>query len=254
MKKQFWILCAALTLSIQCIFAQNTLTAIEVLRKAAERAGGEDWQNPKTLRLNGTAEFTPYGLTDKTHRLFFETYTMHRIFPQENQEAHKANGKVRFDAAYGDSAFFRLKFDGVKSDMYLSERAKPYAKHFNWSNNFGFGIIRFADAPGYETLLLTDDQVEGKPCYLIRITDPKKNITVFGIDKKDFYIRMVAFSTDVGFHHRIYSDFKKAKNVNFLQPTRVRLYFDGIKWMDILWKEFEVNQEIKEEVFEVKSR
>jgi hypothetical protein len=74
--------------------------------------------------------------------------------------------------------------------------------------------------------------------------------TTFAIDKKNFYIRSVAFTTDVGYHHRIYSHFKRASNVSFVQPTRVRLYFDGVKWMDIDWQTFKVNEPIDEAVFE----
>ncbi len=227
------------------------LTALDVLKKATEIAGGDTWQNPKTLLLKGNADFTPYGLADDKNAIHFDKYTMHRIFPPYNDEAHKANGKVRFDAAYKDSTFFLLNFDGKKQTLNLSERAKPYAKQFNLSNNFGFSIIRFADKPAFQTTLLGDDFVDGFPCYMIKIIDPKMNMTVFGIDKKDFYIRQVAFSTEVGFHHRIYSDFKKAKNINFLQPTRLRIYFEGLKWVDIKWKEFYVNQEIDDKVFVV---
>ncbi|NJR71670.1 MAG: hypothetical protein HC782_00260 [Gammaproteobacteria bacterium] len=117
------------------------------------------------------------------------------------------------------------------------------------SNNFGFGILRFADRDGFVVTRLTDDQVEGHPCYVVQITDAKKTLTTFFIDVETSAIRSVAFNTDVGYHHRIYSDFKRAKNVDFIQPTRVRLYFDGIKWMDIHWRQFAVNEAIDDVVF-----
>jgi len=72
---------------------------------------------------------------------------------------------------------------------------------------------------------------------------------MFAIDAQNFYIRMVGFDTEVGYHHRIYSDFKQAPNVSFLQPTRVRLYFKGAKWMDIRWHQFVVNQPIEPQIF-----
>ncbi|MBL8515083.1 MAG: hypothetical protein JNJ55_13910, partial [Betaproteobacteria bacterium] len=68
-------------------------------------------------------------------------------------------------------------------------------------------------------------------------------------DRKTSYIRSVAFTTDVGYHHRVYSEFSKAPIVNFVQPQRVRLYFDGIKWMDIRWRQFKVNEPIADSVF-----
>jgi hypothetical protein len=250
MKRISYLLVLAVLIFTNKSFSQK-LTALEVLKKATEVAGGETWHNPKTLLLKGDADFTPYGLADEKSAIHFDKYLMYRIFPPYNDEAHKANGKVRFDAAYKDSTFFLLNFDGKKQTLNLSERAKPYAKQFNLSNNFGFSIIRFADKPEFQTTLLADDYVDGNPCYMIKIIDPKKNMTVFGIDKKDFYIRQVAFSTEVGFHHRIYSDFKKAKNVSFLQPTRLRIYFEGLKWVDIHWREFYVNQPIDDKVFVV---
>jgi hypothetical protein len=232
------------------LWAQS-LSAQQILRKAVNAAGGEVWQSPNTLVLKGVADFTPYGRQDAEHFIHFDDYAMYRVFPPDNDEAHKANGKVRFDATYGEKPFFLLKFDGKKSAMNLSDLAKPYGKHFNWSNNFGFSIIRFADDPTFTTTLLTTDQVEGYPCFMVQITDPKKNVTTFGIDQKTFNIRLVQFTTDVGFHHRIYSDFKRDKASGFVQPTRVRLYFDGLKWMDIHWQRFAVNQPIADKIFAV---
>ncbi|WP_448519121.1 hypothetical protein [Rhodoflexus sp.] len=223
------------------------LTAADILKRAVAVAGGDTWQRPQTLVLRGTADFFPDGRQDM--HMHFDKYAMYRVYPSENDEAHKANGRVRFDAAEGDSVFFKLTFDGKISSTYLSPKAKPYEKHFAWSNNFGFGIIRFADSPGFRLDLLANDQVEGHPCYFIQITDPKQNKTMFAIDAKNFYIRMVGFNTEVGYHHRIYSDFKQAPNVSFLQPTRVRLYFEGTKWMDIRWNQFAVNQPIEPQVF-----
>jgi hypothetical protein len=248
MRKFSYLITLVLITSATSVFAQK-LTALDVLKKATEVAGGETWHNPKTLLLKGDADFTPYGLADEKNAIHFDKYVMHRVFPPYNDEAHKMNGKVRFDAVYKDSTFFLLNFDGKKQTLNLSERAKSYSKQFNLSNNFGFSIIRFADKPEFQTTLLGDDYVDGFPCYMIKIIDPKKNQTVFGIDKKDFYIRQVAFSTEVGFHHRIYSDFVKAKNVSFLQPTRLRIYFEGLKWVDIHWREFYVNQAIDDKVF-----
>lgn len=225
------------------------LTPKAILHKAVECAGGDTWQQPSTLVLEGDAVWTPYGRTDADHQLAFDRYAMYRVFPKDNNAAHRASGKIRFNAFYGDSTYMKLVFDGKNTSNYLSSKAKPYQKHFSWSNNFGFGIIRFADRDSFKVDRLTDDQIEGRGCYVIQITDPKGSMTHFFIDQKSYYIRSVAFNTDVGYHQRIYSDFKKAKNVNFLQPTRVRLYFDGIKWMDIQWRRFRVNEPIEETVF-----
>jgi hypothetical protein len=227
-------------------------TAKGVLIKTVEACGGDTWQQPKTLQLSGNATWTPYGKTDSAHKIYFDTYQMYRVFPAENTAARVANGKVRFDAKYGDSLYMQLIFDSAISRNYLSDRAKPYQKYFSWSNNFGFSIIRFALRDSFKVERLVDDQVEGNDCYIIQITDPKKFVTTFSIDKQTFYIRGVAFITDIGYHHRIYSGFEKldaGKGRFFIQPKRLRIYFDAIKWMDINWMKNKVNGEIGPEIF-----
>ena len=228
----------------------TALSASEILQQAIKAAGGATWQQPKTLQLKGDAVWTPYGKTDTASKLTFDDYTLLRVFPSESQAAHQANGKVRIEAKHGNTIFLQLIFDSKVTRNTLSDAAKPYQKHFSWSNNFGFGILRFADRDGFALERLADDQVEGNNCYVVQITDPKKTLTTFFIDQQNKVIRSVAFATDVGFHHRIYSDFKRAPNVDFVQPTRMRLYFDGIKWMDIHWRQFKVNETIADTAFE----
>jgi hypothetical protein len=227
-------------------------TAKSVLRKTVEASGGDTWQQPQTLQLNGDAVWTPYGLTDSAHKIDFDQYQMYRIFPAVNDAARKANGKIRFDAKYGDSLYLQLIFDSAVTRNYLSERAKPYQKYFSWANNFGFSIIRFADRDSFLVEKLTSDAIDGNGCYVIRITDPKKFETTFWIDQKTFYIRSVGFKTDLGWHHRIYSDFEKldaGRGKFFVQPRRLRIYFEGIKWMDVSWRKNIVNQPIADGVF-----
>ena len=226
------------------------MNTIQILEKALQASGGAVWQNPETLHLEGVADFYPHGLTDEAHFLHFDYYSLFRVFPQENVEAHAANGKVRIDATHGNEVFFKLKFDGRVSDMVMSKVAKQYGKYFEWSNNFGFSIIRHAGKNGFEILRLADDQVEGYPCFFVKVTDPKQNITVFGIDTGTFNIRLVQFVTELGFHHRIYSDFGPADNEpRFIQAHRMRVYFDGIKWIDIKWLRCFVNLPLADDLF-----
>jgi hypothetical protein len=241
---------AALLLLCAFNLHASALTGKTILQNAVKAAGGAIWQQPKTLMLKGDAVWTPHGKTDQANLLRFDEYAMHRVFPADNDAARQANGKVRFDAAANKALFMQLIFDGKTTHNVLSDAAKPYQKHFSWSNNFGFGILRFADREGFVVERLTDDQIEGYPCFVVQITDPKKTVTTFFIDIETNYIRSVAFNTDVGYHHRIYSEFRRAPNVDFVQPTRVRLYFDGIKWMDIHWRQFAVNEAISDKVFE----
>ena len=48
---------------------------------------------------------------------------------------------------------------------------------------------------------------------------------------------------------RLLSGLEKADN-GFLQPTRIRIYYDGIKWMDINWKQYIINESIGDAIFE----
>lgn len=221
----------------------------ELINKVIEAAGGEVWRRPKSLQLSGKAIFTPWGKLEE--HLELDTYKMYRIFPQKNRAAHHANEKVCFEAAHGEQLFFLLKFDGLYSEMKMGETAQPYAQHFRWSNNFGFGIIRFADQKDFRMTELPSDQVEGHDCHLIQVKDPQAHETLFAIDKKHFFIRRVAFNTSIGYHHRIYSDFQKAPN-GFLQPCHVRIYYDDIKWVDIQWDSYLVNEEVDDTIFLVK--
>lgn len=237
---------------INLLFSQNKLTGKEILKRTVAASGGDTWQQPQTLQLSGDATWTPYGKTD-SNAIHFDTYKMYRVFPSENNAARQANGKVRFDARYGDSTYMQLIFDSKISKNYLSEKAKPYQKYFSWSNNFGFSIIRFADRDSFQVNRLTNDMIDDNECYVVQIVDPKKFTTNFWIDAKTFYIRSVGFVTDLGWHHRIYADFEKLDAGDgkfFIQPKKLRLYFEGIKWMDINWRNNKVNELIAETVFE----
>jgi hypothetical protein len=247
-----WIYIIFLTLYSLQLTAQKNLTGKEILRKTVAASGGDAWQQPQTLQLSGDATWTPHGKTD-TSSIYFDTYKMYRVFPSDNNAARTANGKVRFDARYGDSTYMQLIFDSKITRNYLSDRARPYQKYFSWSNNFGFSIIRFADRDSFTVNRLSNDLIDGYECYVVQIIDPKQFTTNFWIDAKTFYIRSVGFVTDLGWHHRIYSDFEKlnaGKGKFFLQPKRLRLYFEGIKWMDINWKKNKVNEKIEDEVFQ----
>lgn len=222
-------------------------TPLAIVERAVKEAGGDAWARPKTLQLRGQATF--YWQGNKAEEIKLSTYKMWRIFPTESAAAHQANGKVRFDAFAGDKLYFQIAFDGQNTFAEYSPEAERDREASRWENSFGFGILRFARDPAFTLHRLSDDQIEGHPCYFIRVIDPKKNVTDFGIDQRDYSIRYVGFKTPRGFHHRIYSDFKWHRNPRFRQPTRVRLYYDGVKWTDITWLEFEVNKPITDDVF-----
>ena len=232
--------------------AYSQLSNLQIIKEAVKAAGGENWRRPKTLHLSGTATLCWEGKLAKCRRM--DTYKMWRVFPDKNEEAHRANGMVRFDAFEGNTLFVRVAFDGKKTSSFFSKEAEERKDAFRWANAFGFSILRFADGEGFKLVRMTDDQVEGFPCYFIKIIDPKKNETTFAIDKRSYRIRFVGFDTPLGYHNRIYSNFKWHKNPRFIQPTRVRLYYNGVKTADIHWKKFAVNKAISDKVFSPETR
>jgi hypothetical protein len=232
------------------------LAVRQIVERAIESAGGEAWLRPRTLMLSGRATFYFQGVD--SHATTLATYRMWRVFPHISSEAHKANGKVRFDAfkdAQATERYFQLVFDGKNTLQYYSPEAEPQREASVWENNFGFGILRFATTDtAFRLVRLADDYVEGRECFFIRVIDAKGGLTDFGIDKADYRIRSVGFKTPRGFHQRIYSDFQWHENPRFVQPTRVRLYYDGVKWTDIRWEQFRVNAPIDDAIFSTDSR
>ena len=115
-----------------------------------------------------------------------------------------------------------------------------------------FGIIRFADGPGMTLTRLADDQIEGHDCHFIEVLDTAQQKTVFGIDFESSHVRSAAFDTEVGFQQRLYSEFAWADEGRaFLQPRRVRLFFDGAKWFDIHWERVVVNAKVPDGTFRI---
>jgi len=221
-------------------------TARDIIEAAYGAAGGETWRRPQTLELTGVASFYRDGKADQL--TVVDDYHMWRMFPGESADAHAANGRVRFDAYSAGKLVFQISYDGRHS-YNQHGRIEDDTANAQWSNSFGFGIIRFALDEGFEVKRLADDTVDGHPCYFVRVSDPAGKHTIFGIDRDAYRIRMVGFETPRGWHHRIYDQFRWHENPRFLQPTHVRLYYDGVKTNDILWQTFQVNHSIDPALF-----
>lgn len=238
-----------LILLIPLTFASaQELSPLEIAKKTIEASGGENWRRPKTLQLSGTATLYFNG---QSYRM--TEYKMWRVFPAENNSAHTANGKIRFDAREADGkTFLQLIFDGKNTSEILSDVAKQNEQFLRLSNNFGFSIFRFIENPDFKLARLPDDKIDGHPAYFIRLTDAKKSETIFGVDKKTFFIRYAAFQTPMGLQQRFYDDFKWAKGVKFIQPRSLRIFNNGVKTTEVFWSEYKVNQPIPDEVFQLK--
>lgn len=234
-------------------FAQaEPLTAAEIVRRAHAAAGGPDWMRPRSLTLTGRGLFWPQGT--EAGRIEVPDYRMWRVYPAVSTEAHAANGWVRIDAKLADgSTYFQAAYDGETSYNQNGPIAGAQASR-EWSENFGFGIIRFALDEGFTLDRLPDDTAEGRAMHVVRVNDPQGGKTLFGIAADDYAILWLGFATPRGWHERRYSDFYRNPGVAFVQPGRVRLYYDGIKQNEIAWTAYALNEDLTRSLFQISPR
>ncbi len=221
-------------------------TPLQIVRWAAERAGGDAWLHARTNRMEGWAELCRGGAFGQCVRA--DRYVMHRVYPASLESAHAGTGKFRLDATRDGNVIFRMSYDGERS--YDQDGPLPADRAArSEASGFGFSAIRFADQPGFTLQRLADDSVEGHPCFIVRVTDPSGSSTVFAIDQESAYIRLAAWDTPKGWHQRIYSDYYWVADPGFLQPGRVRLYYAGAKEVDIRWTSATINEEMPDDLF-----
>jgi hypothetical protein len=84
---------------------------------------------------------------------------------------------------------------------------------------------------------------------MVRVTDPEGTATLFGIDKQSSAIRLAGFATPKGWHVRIYDDFVRLKNPDWLQAKKVTLYYNGVKANEVFWDDFQVNAALDPALF-----
>ncbi len=238
----FWLALLAIS-GGACATTHNDLTAAEIIASAHRAAGGEDWVRPRTLTMRGYGLFFE-GAT--THR--HDEHLMWRVYPLEKENAHQADGKVRIESSQADQLKFLIAFDGETT--YNENGPLPGASdQERWQASFGFGVIRFALDAGYSVARLPDDSIDGHEIYKVKVTDSDGGETLFGIAKADFRIRWLGFDTPRGWHERVYSEFFTNPGVSWVQPGRVRLYYDGVKANEIVWNSFELNAPLDDQLF-----
>ena len=225
----------------------GTMSSRDILRAAIAAAGGEYWLNPQTLYLKGYGLFWTKG--DNLPKVV-DDYRMWRVYDQSRQSAHEASGMVRIDAKVDGKVWFQQAYDGETSYSHKGI-VPPEKASKEWASAFGFGIIRNALDPGFVVKRLPDDTVDGRATYTVSVADPKGEMTIFGIDQQNFHILMVGFNTPKGWHQRIYSEFYTQAQPLWVQPGRVRLYYNGIKSNEIHWTEFAVNKEYPRGLFQL---
>jgi hypothetical protein len=220
-------------------------TAREIVARAQAAAGGEAWIHPRTLLMRGHAVFyTPQG--PEKH----ERYEMWRVYPASKGAAHAADGKVRIESWHEGKRVRLVTFDGERSYT-LDGPQPPSDADKQWSENFGFGVIRFALEDGFRQERLPDDSVEARPVYVVRIVDPSGQATLFSIAQDDYAILRLGFDTSRGWHERLYSGFFRKPGVSWVQPGLVRLYYDGVKQNEIHWTDFELDHPMPDDLFVV---
>ncbi len=226
--------------------ADDSLEGAAILAMVREAAGGDDWANARTLALSGHAVF--YGpLGHKPHTKASD-YRMWRVFDPNRKAAHGADGKVRIIAKNADKLIFEVGYDGAITWTERGITPKAEADKF-WASNFGFGIIRQADKPGFIATRLPDDDIAGHALYMVELTDPKGGKTLFGVDQQSHAIRTMGFRTPRGWHLRVYDDFVMLTDPRWLQARHVTLYYDGRKSNEVFWTKTRVNAEIDEALF-----
>jgi len=222
----------------------DALTGAQIVAGAYEAAGGEAWVNPQSLYMEG------YGLFWRGAQDFvrYEPYRMWRVYPQAKGEAHTADGRVRIEAMADSAPVFQIAFDGEHT-YDQNGRVEEEADSDRWASNFGFGVIRHALDEGYTVDRLPDDYVDGAPAYTVRVNDPAGGETLFKIRMEDDAVVSVGFDTPRGWHERIYSKFYTNTEGGWVQPGRVRLYYDGVKANEIYWTSFTTGETYDEALF-----
>jgi hypothetical protein len=221
-----------------------------ILGRAVEAAGGDTWLNPRSLILTGDATF--YSPDSPEPRSRATSYRMWRVMNPERTVAHAADGMVRIAAYDGERRLFEVGFDGSTT---WNERGvvPPAEADAFWASNFGFGIIRQALRDGFTITRVPDSAQDGHPLYMLSITSPDGGRTLFGIDQRSHFIRLMGFSTPRGWHVRIYDRFYWAPNMptgqRWLQPGEITLYYNGVKQNVIRWTGVQVNPDIPAIVF-----
>lgn len=218
------------------------LSATEIMQMATNASGGDAWLHARTNVMTGTATIFRGGRAMRADR-----YELRRVYPTSLNDAHTNTGKFRLDAYVGDRLMFTISFDGQQ--MYDRKGPMPEAQAQELAaSSFGFSAVRFALTDEFELQRVADDQVEGHPCYFVQIIDPSGGKTLAGIDTENHLIRYVGWQTPRGWHHRVYSAYYPLES-GFMQPGRVRLYYDGVKSADINWTKATLNVDLPNRVF-----
>lgn len=232
------------TLLVTANQSKPSLEGRDIIAMAHEAAGGDTFVRPGSLFLSGQNVF--YNNQGGTST--WDRYAMWRVFGDEKDDAHAANGKVRIEAWRGSKLAMLLSFDGEATYNQTGRMADQSANAM-WSNNFGFGAIRNALDEGWTQERRSDRTIDGKPAYMVQLTDPAGGKTLFGFERGSMAILYVGFDTPRGWHERRYSDYFSKPGTSWQQAGRVRLYYDGVLANEAIWTDFEIGESYADEIF-----
>lgn len=224
--------------------AEQAITGATIISRAHNAAGGETFVRPGTLFLSG---YNIIRGADGAETLW-DRYAMWRVFGDEKADAHAANGKVRIEAWSGDAIAMLLSFDGATTYTKDGPMADQSANAM-WGANFGFGAIRNALDEGWIQTRKTDRLIDGKPAFMVELTDPAGGKTLFGFDQGDYSILYVGFDTPRGWHERRYSHYFEKPGISWRQAGRVRLFYNGVKANEAIWTDFQIGAPLEDERF-----
>jgi len=249
-KIHFHIKLPALLFALFCLQAASAepataeLSARDIMAQATAAAGGDAWRYAVTNLMTGDAILYRDGRATLAER-----YEMRRVYPKELPAAHTNTGKFRLDAWNSEALLFTISYDGEQMYNQSGPMSEEQARNLA-ASSFGFSAVRFALDDTFNLQRMPDDQVEGQPSYFVRVTDPAGGTTLVGVGQSDYALRYVGWQTPRGWHHRLYSDHYTLDS-GFVQPGRVRLYYDGIKTADINWRQATLNTGFAEGLFSI---
>ncbi len=222
----------------------NKPTATTIISLAHNAAGGDLFVDPGSLFLSGyNIIYAPDGVATK-----WDQYAMWRVFGDEKADAHVASGKVRIEAWKDGKLALLLSFDGLRT-YNQNGQMEDQSANAMWSNNFGFGAIRNALDEGWTQSRRANRTIDGKPVYMVELTDPAGGQTLFGIHRDTYEILYVGFETSRGWHERRYSNYFSKPDVSWQQAGSVRLFYDGILANEAVWTDFSVGGEYTDDTF-----
>lgn len=232
------------TLLVNAGQSKPSLAGRDIIAMAHEAAGSETFVRPGSLFLSGQNVFYDNQGGSST----WDRYAMWRVFGDAKDDAHAANGKVRIEAWRGAKLAMLLSFDG-EATYNQTGRMEDQSANAMWSNNFGFGAIRNALDEGWTQERRSDRTIDGKPAYMVQLTDPAGGKTLFGFERGSMAILYVGFDTPRGWHERRYSDYFSKPDTSWQQAGRVRLYYDGVLANEAIWTDFQIGETYADDVF-----